>query len=48
MFDMFTACEQHAAHMREFYDAYVSAGFTPEEAFEMVKIVLANTSRREG
>ena len=44
---MFAASRQHAAKMRDFYDAYISVGFTPEEAMEMVKIVLAAAMARK-
>ena len=30
-----------AAGLHELYDSYVRAGFTPEQAFELVKVALA-------
>ncbi|NYI06088.1 hypothetical protein [Allostreptomyces psammosilenae] len=41
MFDTFSEARQHAAKMREFYDAYVSQGFSDEQAMSMVLILLA-------
>ena len=40
MHDLFSESRMHAAQMREFFDAYRSEGFTEEQAFELVQIVL--------
>jgi hypothetical protein len=40
MFDMFSESRQHAAQLREFFDAYKSVGFSNEEAFTLAQIVL--------
>lgn len=41
MYDVFSESRQHAAQVREFFDAYVSVGFSEAEAFELVKILFA-------
>jgi hypothetical protein len=40
VFDLFSESRQHAAQLREFFDAYKSVGFNDEEAMAMVQIVL--------
>lgn len=40
MLDMFAEARRHAAQMREFYDAYVSQGFTEDQAMRLVAILL--------
>lgn len=48
MFDVFSEARKHAVQMREFYDAYIAAGFTPTEAFEMVTIILEGVTTSRG
>lgn len=40
MKDPFIEARRHAVQMREFYDAYIFAGFSAAEAFTMTLIVL--------
>lgn len=40
MFDLFSESRQHAAQIREFFDAYKSVGFSDDEAFALVQTVL--------
>lgn len=37
-----------AQEQRELYDAWVSVGFTPEQALELVKAVLIAVLKKEG
>lgn len=41
MYDVFSESRKHAAQVREFYEAYVSVGFTAGEAMELIKILFA-------
>lgn len=48
MFDAFSEARIHAAQIREFYEAYISAGFTEREAFALTSLLvggMANSSR---
>lgn len=45
LFDAFSEARKHATQMREFYDAYVSAGFTEEQAFRLTEIMMMGASR---
>jgi hypothetical protein len=40
MHDLFAESRMHASQLREFFDAYKAEGFTEEQAFAMVQIVL--------
>lgn len=44
MFDAFYEARQHAMQIREFYDAYIAAGFSTDQAFEMVRILVGGLS----
>jgi hypothetical protein len=37
---MFSEARRHAALVREFYEAYIAAGFDHAEAFELTKILI--------
>ncbi len=39
-FDLVTAAKKSASTAKQLYDAYVEAGFTAEQAFELVKGIL--------
>jgi hypothetical protein len=40
VFDLFSESRQHAAQLREFFEAYKSVGFSDDEAFALVQVVL--------
>ncbi|WP_189389317.1 hypothetical protein [Streptomyces sp. SDr-06] len=46
MNDPFSECRKHAVQMREFYDAYIFAGFSPAEAFAMTLVVVKGLCQR--
>ena len=41
MYDVWAESRKHATQVREFYDAYLSVGFSEEQAMELVKILFA-------
>lgn len=41
MYDVWAESRKHAAQVREFFEAYVSVGFTEAQAMELVKILFA-------
>lgn len=46
MFDAFSEARMHAVQMREVYDAYIFAGFSPDEAFTLTTILVRNLSQQ--
>ncbi|MFF4952268.1 hypothetical protein [Streptomyces chattanoogensis] len=40
MFDVFAVARQHAAQIREYYEAYIAVGFTEDQAWELTVILM--------
>ncbi len=38
--------DEGATELKNMYDSYVRAGFTEEQAWELVKIIMSNTTKR--
>lgn len=41
MFDMFSEANKAAVQIREVYDAFVRQGFSPDQAFQLLTIVMS-------